>query len=136
MNKVQYYIFIFLFIFYIFNLKPSAYADQKESCDPVQVNIINLENQPVLIGQAGGNLPIPGGSSGYYKIIPKTFYTKQCQAITLTTLANSDPQLALIKDKTLISIRVEPNGEISSNLPYNFSVNQLIPYYGLRPFLS
>ena len=111
-----------------------SYAQPK--CSLVQINIINLQDQPITLIQDGDDLIIPGGTSGYYKIIPKDFYTKQCQSIELITQADPKPQLGLLGENTKIALRVEQDGKIQSNLPYNFSVYKLIPYHGLEPFLS
>ncbi len=134
-----------LFIFFIFNMASfSAFAvnySEKPPCQSLNLYVINQSDSAVsFLGASQERVSSPAHSSGEYTITPGNFYTQNCRSIYLVTPDHPQPQLGLINSnhalQKQISVRVNPNGKVESNLVDNFSVEKLIQYEGLGPFLS
>jgi len=118
----------------------SAFAfnsPENTPCQSLNLYVINQSDSAVsFLGASQERVTSPAHSNGEYSITPGNFYTQSCRSIYLMTQPDSKPQLGLIDHQTQASIRINQNGKVESNLAYNFSVEKLIQYEGLGPFLS
>lgn len=125
---------LLLVLMLIGTLQSTAFA----SCESLNLYVINQSSAPIsLLGDKTSKpIDIAAYSQGQYLITPGNFYTQSCRSIYLIQNTNDKPQLGLVDHQAQISVRINQNGQVESNLAYNFSVEKLIQYEGLGPFLS